>query len=362
MEEDPYADIKLEGTSSHNVNNISGWRLTHSELLAPLASAADLPTHPSLSVAYTSKHLTNLTNEAGAFSRKEQVSLWRAKTLMTKLIGDMSYVPMGLPDLDANEHIQDSFTNGTNGTKTQATNGHVLEPEVIENGTAVMAPDTVMQDAEQPNGDAGTESITAQNGLPEVITNGDSHEINPDEPQENGDQPLFPAVEEADDGSDTASQQTTHRMTTRRGARAQAASDPSPPSSPSSIVNPIHPLFTFPTDSLPDRDFGLPATEAEDTRLLLLAFVQKQEEIKRAAEDLYLGMLQAERMRQDVFKWSKAEAHVGELSDGEDWYDREEWSLETDLLKGRDEEEDETQVTGKKSTRQRRTKPDKEDR
>ena len=92
-----------------------------------------------------------------------------------------------------------------------------------------------------------------------------------------------------------------------------------------------------------------------------MAYVQKQEEISRVATELYHGMLQGERMRQDVFKWSKAEAHLGEMSDGEDWYDREEWNLEEDLIKGKDEEEDDTQVAGKKSTRQRR-KPDKEDR
>ena len=95
--------------------------------------------------------------------------------------------------------------------------------------------------------------------------------------------------------------------------------------------------------------------------MLLMALVQKQEEISRAATDLYTGMLSGERMRQDVFKWSKAEAHVGEMSDGEDWYDREEWGLDQDLAKGKDEEEDEAVVQGKKSTRQRR-KPDKDDR
>ena len=74
--------------------------------------------------------------------------------------------------------------------------------------------------------------------------------------------------------------------------------------------------------------------------MLLMALVQKQEEISRAATDLYTGMLSGERMRQDVFKWSKAEAHVGEMSDGEDWYDREEWGLDQDLAKGKDEEEE----------------------
>lgn len=163
----------------------------------------------------------------------------------------------------------------------------------------------------------------------------------------------------AEDLSDTASQQTAHRMTTR--ARAQAASTPSPPLSPSGNSNAIHPLFAFATDSLPDRDCGLPLSEAEETRMMLMAYVQKQEEIARITSDLHHGLLQADRMRRDVFKWSKAEAHVGELSDGEDWYDKEEWGLEQDLIKGRDEEDDETAAAGKKSTRQRR-KPDKDDR
>jgi hypothetical protein len=148
-------------------------------------------------------------------------------------------------------------------------------------------------------------------------------------------------------------------MTTR--ARAQAASTPSPPQSPNSDINTIHPLFQFSADSLPDRDLGLPSHEADETRMLLMAYVQKQEEVARATADLYRGLLQADRMRQDVFKWSKAEAHVGEMSDGEDWYDNEEWNLDEDLLKGRDEEDDEAAVAGKKSTRQRR-RPDKEDR
>jgi hypothetical protein len=224
----------------------------------------------------------------------------------------------------------------------------------------------VMQGLEQPNGAPSTQledglapmsnGIVIENGNTEPITNGAAHIQDTPEPHQNGGAPPSPP---GDDISDTASQLTAHRMTTR--ARAQAASTPSPPPSPSSIVNPIHPIFTFSTDSLPHRDFGLPAAEAEDTRMLLMAFVSKQEEISKTATELYMGMMQGERMRQDVFKWSKAEAHVGEMSDGEDWYDREEWNLEQDLDKGKDEDEDETANTGKKSTRQRR-KPDKEDR
>jgi len=50
-------------------------------------------------------------------------------------------------------------------------------------------------------------------------------------------------------------------------------------------------------------------------------------------------------------RWCKAEGHVGEMSDGEDWYDREEWGLEQDLVKGREEEDDEAAAAPGKKTR-----------
>lgn len=207
------------------------------------------------------------------------------------------------------------------------------------------APDVDMQDVEGTS--RPRKEITNGDG---PDTNGVLHDEEHHKAEENGD-----AAEEA---SDTASQLTAHRMTTR--ARANVASTPSPPPSPDGAES-IHPLFLFSADSLPDRDVGLPITEAEETRIVLMAYIQKQEEVARATADLYHGLLQADRMRQDVFKWAKSEAHVGEMSDGEDWYDNEEWNLEHDLMKGRDEEDDDTAVAGKKSTRQRR-KPDKEDR
>jgi hypothetical protein len=221
------------------------------------------------------------------------------------------------------------------------------------------AQDLDMEDARQPNGSLeednhSTVGAEALNGTEPTI-NGASHGADVNRAQENGEGPGSPT---GDDVSDDTSQ-AAHRMTTR--ARAQAASTPSPSHSPSSLTDQVHPIFLFSTDSLPDRDFGLPSNEAEETRMLLMAYVQKQEEVARATSDLYHGLMKADRMRQEVFKWCKAEGHVGEMSDGEDWCDNEEWGLEQDLIKGRDEEEDETANTGKKSTRQRR-KPDKEDR
>ncbi|CAN9481495.1 unnamed protein product [Alternaria alternata] len=333
VEENPYGNIQLES------------------LLAPLTSAADLPNHPALSVAYSSRHLTDLANEAGALSRKEHVTNARAKTLFVKLQGDSTFAPDALSAM-GRAPFQESWIDGANGHAEEEEQQQQTHDAEMQD-TSESPHDVDMEDAGQPN---GTSRETETNGEKvngaHPVTNG-THIGDAEQAQENGEGT-------PDDASDTASQQTAHRMTTRRRAQA-AASTPSPPHSPLSGVGAIHPHFIHPSDSLPDRDFGLPPSEAEETRMLLMAYVQKQEEVARITSDLYQGLLQADRMRQDVYKWSKAEAHVGEMSDGEDWYDNEEWGLEQDLAKGRDEEEDDTAVAGKKSTRQRR-KPDKDDR
>ena len=153
------------------------------------------------------------------------------------------------------------------------------------------------------------------------------------------------------------SQPLPRRMRTR--AQAQATSDQSASShtrspSPTPWVPPtIHPLFLTPESARLDRDFGLPPNEAEDMRRLLTAYVQKQEEVVRGAEKLCEGLLRAERMRQTVFKWCKAEGHIGEMSDGEDWYDKEEWGLEEDLKKGHEDEEEDNIAPGKKTRKTR---------
>ncbi|KAI9674552.1 MAG: hypothetical protein M1817_001890 [Caeruleum heppii] len=158
------------------------------------------------------------------------------------------------------------------------------------------------------------------------------------------------------DGQDQEPPPAPHRMTTR--AQAQAASDNTTTSrtrspSPTESIPFIHPLFTLSASAHPDRDVGLPPSEADETRALLLMYVQKQEEVCRGSEKLYEGLLKANRLRKTVLKWTKAEAHVGEMSDGEDWYDKEEWGLDEDLKKGHEDEEDEGTTQGKK-TRQRR--------
>ncbi|KFX91526.1 hypothetical protein V490_05857 [Pseudogymnoascus sp. VKM F-3557] len=169
--------------------------------------------------------------------------------------------------------------------------------------------------------------------------------------------PDVPADDESEEKDETDAPEP-RRMRTR--AQAQAASDDNVRSrtrslSSSSNDSFIHPFFLAPPSAIPDRDIGLPTQEADETRRLLQLFVQKQEEVCRGSEKLYEGLLKADRLRNDVMKWAKAEAHTGEngMSDGEDWYDMEEWNLDEELKKGQDEDDEDAATTAKK-TRTRR--------
>lgn len=157
--------------------------------------------------------------------------------------------------------------------------------------------------------------------------------------------------------SEGSSPEPPRRMTTRAQA---SAVHPSGNQSPLSSVDTAstlptpHPLFLIPDHIRPDVNFGLPAGEAEETRRLLWSYIQKQEETVRGFEHMLDSLLRACRMKADVLEWCKAEGHVGEMSDGEDWYDREKWGLAEgeDLKKGTDEDEvetiDETRTTAKR--------------
>ena len=146
-----------------------------------------------------------------------------------------------------------------------------------------------------------------------------------------------------------------HRMRTRAQAQAlsdKAASTPTRSLSTEPTTLPdIHPLYITPPSAMPDRDFGLPPNEAEETRCIMMLWIQKQEEICRSAERLYVDLLKSDRMRKTVLSWCKAEGHSGEMSDGEDWYDKEEWGLEDELKKGQPEEDDDAANQGKKTRR-----------
>jgi hypothetical protein len=242
----------------------------------------------------------------------------------------------------------DERTNTDDAIKHQSgdTTGSVKPNEASESNSDKNGPDMATEEAPEAvqwsamdvNGATKMENVEDRAQFPEGADGGDL-EGGPD------DQDDVPAP---------------HRMRTR--AQAQAASDNTTSSrtrsvSPDSISESfVHPYFLAPLSSHADRDVGLPSNEAEETRRLLQLYIQKQEEVCRGAEKVYNGLLKADRYRKMVMKWSKAEAHVGlnrDMSDGEDWYDKEEWGLDEDLKKGQDEEEEDAATTAKK-TRTRR--------
>lgn len=151
------------------------------------------------------------------------------------------------------------------------------------------------------------------------------------------------------------------RMTTRAQATTANSQEGgfsnrsvSPFSDPLNSLPAPHPLFLVPDSIRPDANYGLPPNEAEETRRLLWSYIQKQEETVRGFEHMLESLLRACRMKEDVLEWCKAEGHVGEMSDGEDWYERETWGLAPgeDLKKGADEDEietvDDSRATGKR--------------
>jgi hypothetical protein len=127
------------------------------------------------------------------------------------------------------------------------------------------------------------------------------------------------------DSTNTAS----FRMTTR-GQANQNTRTPSPVRSisPVSYVPPVDPFFEFPLEVLPDRNYGLPQKMAEETIYLLANYISKQELIVLHLKDLLYGLLRAKKMRDDVWAWTKADGHVGEMSDNEDWVDLDEWGID----------------------------------
>ena len=256
----------------------------------------------------------------------------------------------------------------------------VGKPEVIEHAAILGDPPKEMFHVTTAVPEAAREDVSNGERNPTeptpTITEVDDHKLpsasvhQKPAPEDNGnaaDPPEFVAAlilqdERQEEGRSReedgeSSQPAQHRMTTR--AQAQAASDNATtaptrsPSPESTIFTYVHPLFVVPPSAHPDRDCGLPPAEAEETRRVLMSYVQKQEEVCRGVQKLYEGLLRADRMKKTVLQWCKAEEHVGEMSDGEDWYDKDAWALEEDLKKGHEEEEDEGGNQGKK-TRGRR--------
>jgi hypothetical protein len=236
------------------------------------------------------------------------------------------------------------------GIMAVSNDSHEPVTEFKSEETDAMVKDLPQHPAEESDKTSENNTASARNGLAErqeematskeaAKTNGEHthhNEANEDENEQDT---------EMHDGS---SPEPPRRMTTRAQANANNPSDdnqsPSLSADNSSFLQTPHPLFVIPETVRPDANFGLPPGEAEETRRLLWSYIQKQEETVRGFEHMLESLLRASHMKADVLEWCKAEGHVGEMSDGEDWYDREKWGLAEgeDLKKGTDEDEVET--------------------
>ncbi|CAM1501911.1 Fc.00g038950.m01.CDS01 [Cosmosporella sp. VM-42] len=375
----PYANIHLES------------------ILAPLTSSTSLSTHPTLSKPFTSKTLTRLVDQSCDITRKENHSLWQVRHLLTALCGDYTWVPceMMVRPSDIELYTEDHVARHLLmlSQTHAATFGETPSPATLEgdirldNGTGVGSahirplgkgqnfdkPSTEDVDISMTDADAVDEDDSSAN---KAESNGgntgpssnaktkaedaeSAHKANPVEGVEDGQRAGVDVVAMSKGFKDKATELVQHSEGgTTNGPRhihelVERTDSQAPSPAPGTLDQTfVHPMFIAPAGAKPDRDVGLPEPEAEDIRRLLALYVQKQEEVARGAKKLYLGLLKAEKLRKDVLHWSKAEAHSGpnrDMSDGEDWYDKEEWGLTEELKKGQDEEEEDTQTTGKKT-------------
>lgn len=403
---------------------MDGAVLTHccAALLCPLKHPSELPAHPSLSHAYTSQALEQMTAAVEKKLREERVLLWQARNLHGQFLGDVGWMPCGIfetPDdrwifepriVDDNQSVSmdqqrvsglgTPASGGVNAAQElPAATASAKETQLPPDGTAKesQAVDNDVEMAEIPSvsvetQQAGFHEETAQfkseekdgtvTDLPQhpttadntTDTNGEGLAAGENEFATSGDKPEGAnalkdggkpdtganedETEQNAEMHDGSSPEPPRRMTTRAQANAaNPQSDGESPTSPADSATSLptpHPLFLIPDSVRPDANFGLPAAEAEETRRLLWSYIQKQEETVRGFEHMLESLLRACRMKSDVLEWCKAEGHVGEMSDGEDWYDREKLGLAEgeDLKKGTDEDEvevvDESRTTAKR--------------
>jgi hypothetical protein len=331
------------------------------ELLAPITSAAELPSHPALSTPYNEKGLPEMIQNTEDALHREQRILWKMKALFTEFRGDAVWAPVGMfhtgfDDMLLGSHRM-SASSATLSTDPVPNTGTV-EGSALDVDAELSIPDQPIDDIPMIDDAPADEIIVSRagntieivqentNGAVEHATNGDITQEN-NIPTTNGttseapDAPMLDPTEDPSDDiqhgdGDNDSSAPSHRMTTR--ARAQE-----PTHSPTPSLSPqIHPFFEFPNSAIPDANLGLPIHMADQTRNALISYISKQEEIVRSYKELHEGLLKALEMRTNVWNWTRAEGHEGEMSDHEDWVDLEAWGIEEkDFRKGMLEDEGE---------------------
>lgn len=336
---------------------------------------------------------------------RENAALWKVRPLLTRLQGDHTWAPCGImvdpsdvdlfsddPSIRNHDRAPQALGSHTTGTPVASGGGAAVSqyvstddpardkgegPKLIENKKSPQsgesAPEASQDNSEKPEAADGDKAADTDPGKKktdgadedgaEAQTNGQTSGNGGNSPKESSNGPSADGeatatgdveMTEAPDTAESTAlvvKASSKPASNHSGSRALSTS---PDAAADDLF--IHQLFLPPQAARPDRDQGLPEPEADDIRRLLQLYVQKQEEVCRGTERLHMGLLKADRCRKTVLKWAKAEGHCGDkrdMSDGEDWYDKEEWGLVEDLKKGQDEEEEDTAQTQKK-TRNRR--------
>lgn len=244
------------------------------------------------------------------------------------------------------EDILQGLTNGNidHSVKPAHTNG-IDRPTAVENGDGSSHSDTTetKTNGKFNNGEMSRPREIPANNQAIEDKSADSHLVDGDsgnQPPEQKDENPTSISERTPSPQPPPQRRITRALAQNHNSSATHSANPSPPASPSTSAPSIHPLYALPPSFRTSTTYGLPSAEATETRRLLSSYIQKQEETVRGYEELLNKLLKAQRLRKTVMVWCKAEGHVGEMSDGEDWIDTAAWGLGPgELKKGRDEEE-----------------------
>lgn len=223
-------------------------------LLAPLSSPTELPTHPSMARAFTSRTVRNLARRAMDIINEEHKHTVQFSRLMGVFLGDdPMYLKVDKLNLPIYDHL-----NGVvdpNDGPANKINGDEILTSSSTNGSKV-------------------------NSLIGQSTNITSSNL-----------------------SSAPSSSTPSVLKSKFGPSSQLLSSD------------LEPFFGLPQIHV-DRDYGIKSDDAEDARQLTQIAQQRSEEFIRCMVKVRQGLLRAERYQSKVYHWCREMAGDEDDSDG----------------------------------------------
>lgn len=324
-----------------------------------------------MSYAYTSHTLNDLIQQSLNKVCEEHDHTVVLKRFLTKLLGDDPWINLAKMEEPETDHSMIAHERGEALFKDYPYGASQNSPKV--NGTSSSV------NGQLTNGEVDpAEGETDEANNIAMIDVNDTDETSKPGQEQNSHRPDSTVEQEALNKIEVTPSPgyiipEPRRMTTRS---SNNNTHPLPVTSEPSKTDLIDSFFIPPPYNV-DRDFGLPPAEAEETRRMLVAAVQRQDEFLRGLNRLRMGLLRAERLRKKVWEWCRTmegmreyhqrlaetnpaappfDIEEGEgvgLSDDEDWYDMQAWKLDQELEKGREEEDEGLEPLPGKKTRGR---------